>query len=112
MSDALDRALQKLRREYLASLPARLDELRSDLAGVRDGRPEAAAALQTRLHQLAGSGGSYGFSELSKAAREAEHWIATHPIPVEAPGLDVLLNRLIDAAGEAAGQPDSGAAGQ
>jgi len=101
VNDSVDRAFQELRREYLASLPARLDELRSDVAGFRAGMPEAAASLQTRLHRLAGSGGSYGFSELSTAAREAEHWLAAHPLPAESARLDVLLDRLIAAAGRA-----------
>jgi HPt (histidine-containing phosphotransfer) domain-containing protein len=101
VSDPVDRALQELRREYLATLPARLDELRSDVAGFRAGMPTAADSLRTKLHRLAGSGGSYGFSELSKAAREAEHWLAAHPLPAGSAGLDVLLDRLIAAIGSA-----------
>ena len=100
MSDPVDRAFQELRREYLASLPARLDELRSDVAGFRAGMPEAAPSLRTRLHRLTGSAGSYGFGELSKAAREVEHWLAEHQ-PAESVSLDVLLDRLIAAAGRA-----------
>jgi HPt (histidine-containing phosphotransfer) domain-containing protein len=101
VSDPVDRAFQELRREYLATLPARLDELRSDVAGFRAGMPTAADSLRTKLHRLAGSGGSYGFSELSKAAREAEHWLAAHPLPAGSADLDVLLDRLMTAAGRA-----------
>ena len=37
MSDPLDSAFLELQREYLASMPARLEELRTDLAGLRQG---------------------------------------------------------------------------
>ena len=101
MSDPVGLAFQELRREYLASLPARLDELRSDVAGFRAGVPEAAASLRTRLHRLTGSGGSYGFSDLSNAARQAEQWLAANPPPADAPQLERLLERLALAVGEA-----------
>ncbi|MBA3659144.1 MAG: diguanylate cyclase, partial [Gemmatimonadales bacterium] len=38
--------------------------------------PEGASALRIRFHQLAGSGGSYGFPEISTVARELERWMA------------------------------------
>jgi HPt (histidine-containing phosphotransfer) domain-containing protein len=101
MSDPVDLALQELRREYLASLPARLDELRSGAAGFRAGTPGAAAGLRTKLHRLAGSGGSYGFSDLSNAARQAEQWLATNPSPADASQLERLLERVAVAVGEA-----------
>jgi HPt (histidine-containing phosphotransfer) domain-containing protein len=101
MSDPLDRAFQELRREYLATMPARLDELRSDIGLYRAGTPDAAASLRARLHRLAGSGGSYGFSALSRIARDAEHWLAAHPSPDDTSGLDSLLERLAAAVGDA-----------
>ena len=63
MSDPIEPAFQELQREYLSSMPARLDELRSDVAEFREGHRNAADSLKTRLHRLAGSGGSYGFLE-------------------------------------------------
>lgn len=101
MSDPVGLAFQELRREYLASLPARLDEIRSDVAGFRAGMPAAAVSLRTRLHRLAGSGGSYGFSDLSNAARQAEQWLSGDPSPADAPQLERLLERLSEAVGEA-----------
>jgi diguanylate cyclase (GGDEF)-like protein len=101
MSDPLDRAFQELRREYLATMPARLDELRSDIGLHRAGSPDAAASLRARLHRLAGSGGSYGFAALSRIAREAEHWLAANPSPDDTSGLDSLLERLAAAVGDA-----------
>lgn len=81
MTDPVDQAFQELRREYLSSMPARLDELRADIAEFRAGQRSATDSLKTRLHRLAGSGGSYGFLELSSIAREAESWLADRPPP-------------------------------
>ena len=94
MTDSLDDALRELQHEYLAEFPDRLDELRTEIAAFRALRPEAAAALKTRFHRLAGSGGSYGFPEISIVAREMEQWMATKPAPGEAPRLDDAVERL------------------
>jgi len=71
----------QLRREYLVEAPARLGELRKDLAAIRAGEPEALESLKSRFHRLAGSGGSYGFPAISEASREAEDWLGKHPNP-------------------------------
>jgi len=94
MSDALDDALIELQREYLSEFPERLEELRADISAFRALRPEAAVSLKTRFHRLAGSGGSYGFPEISVVAREMEQWMATKPAPGEAPRLDAAVDRL------------------
>jgi diguanylate cyclase (GGDEF)-like protein len=72
MSDALNDALAELRREYLFDAPGRLAELRKDVAAFRAGETDAASSLLRRFHRLAGSGGSYGFPEISALAREGE----------------------------------------
>jgi len=74
----------QLRREYLVEAPARLGELRKDLAAIRAGEPEAVDSLKSRFHKLAGSGGSYGFPAISEASREAEEWLGEHHRPDEA----------------------------
>src|SRR5882724_11395096 len=94
MTDPLDEAILGLQREYLTEFPERLEELRSDIAAFRALRPEAAASLKTHFHRLAGSGGSYGFPEISLVAREMEQWMATKPAPGEAPRLDAAVDRL------------------
>jgi HPt (histidine-containing phosphotransfer) domain-containing protein len=101
MTDAVDDAFRALRIEYLASLPARIEELRADVAGLRVGKPDAGASLKTRLHRLAGSGGSYGFVRLSALAREAERWIADNAVSREVDPLDSLLDQLARAASDA-----------
>jgi diguanylate cyclase (GGDEF)-like protein len=80
VTEKVDVLLQGLRREYLTEAPARLGELRKDLAAVRAGEPDATASLKARFHRLAGSGGSYGFTAISSASREAERWLIEHPV--------------------------------
>jgi len=94
MTDPVDAALTRLRREYLSSMSQRLDELEADIRALGDGSPDARRSLRDRLHRLAGSGGSYGFSELSAIAREGERWLAANPESRETSGLDSLVARL------------------
>lgn len=74
-NDQLDETMARLQREYVAELPARLAELRKDFAALNAGEPDAADSIRQRLHKLAGSGGSYGFAEMSQVARNAELWV-------------------------------------
>jgi HPt (histidine-containing phosphotransfer) domain-containing protein len=101
MSDPVDEAFHQLRLEYLASLPARLEELRSDVASWQAGNPGALSSLQVRLHRLAGSGGSYGFVQLSSLARDAEGWLTANDGVRETDELELILSRLTEAAREA-----------
>lgn len=71
MAGAAD-IFEELRREYLTEAPARLGELRKDVAAWIAGEADAGASLKTRFHRLAGSGGSYGFPEITTIARAAE----------------------------------------
>jgi len=77
----MDELFQELRREYLSEAPARLGELRKDLAAACAGEADAVASLKTRFHRLAGSGGSYGFPSITTVSREAERWLVEHPVP-------------------------------
>lgn len=103
---------EELRREYLAEAPARLGELRKDLDALGNGEPDAAASLKVRLHRLAGSGGSYGFPEISTIARTTEQWLGEHPKP-DATGLGLLrdavgsIATMFDHAAEELGLPIS-----
>ena len=94
--EPFEKAFDQLRREYLAESGSRIAELRAEVDALRSGRPEAPAALRTRFHRLVGSGGSYGFPEISSAAREAERWLAgaTPPGPGDADALDDLVDRI------------------
>ena len=112
MGDPLDAAFLELQREYLASIPARLEELRADLAMMRQGSTEAAGSLKTRLHRLAGSGGSFGFLDLSSIAREGEHYLGSNPGLQDSNGLALILDRLEEAVRRSDTQLDASAAGK
>lgn len=94
MSDPVAGIFLDLQREYLAQLPDRLAELRADLAAFAAGDPAASASLRTRLHRLAGSGGSYGFPEISATAREMEYLVTAGLPSAESGRLEVGLDRL------------------
>lgn len=93
-----DAFFEELRKEYLLEAPVRLAELRKDLAALAAGEADAAASLKTRFHRLAGSGGSYGFPDISTVSRRAERWLAEHPVP-DAAGLACLEQAVAEVAG-------------
>ncbi len=72
-SPDLERQLVALREGYAERLPARAEML-AEIAAVLAQRWDATAALELKrhLHNLAGSGASYGFPDVSHAARAAE----------------------------------------
>lgn len=116
MTDDADDFLLALRREYLAEAPARLGELRKDLAALRVGEEGAEQSLRTRFHRLAGSGGSYGFLDVTEIAREAEHWLVDHPAadPLDTEPLSDAISRLtevFDREGQALGMGHRGLTG-
>ncbi|HEU4763266.1 MAG TPA: diguanylate cyclase [Gemmatimonadales bacterium] len=94
MPSSLEEALAQLGRDYLAEAPARLAELRKDLAALEAGESDALDSLRARFHRLAGSGGSHGFNEVSEVSRRAELWIQAHPAAADA---YEVLRREIDA---------------
>jgi diguanylate cyclase (GGDEF)-like protein len=67
--------------------------LRSEIESFRKGE-KVLPALRNDFHRLAGSGGSYGFPEISEIARAAERIVLADPPPVEAGRLDDALKRL------------------
>jgi diguanylate cyclase (GGDEF)-like protein len=94
MTEPIDQAFLELQREYLSELPDRLAEIRADIGAFRAGSGEAAGSLKMRFHRLAGSGGSYGFPEISQIAREQEQWIATGPRSTDSARLDEAMEQL------------------
>ena len=72
-SEGFDQALRRLRAEYRAELPARLDVLEQALERARAERSAEAALEARRLaHTLKGSSGSYGLSAVSEAIEAIE----------------------------------------
>ena len=70
----LGKEFQKLRTEFRGSLPAKLKRMRSLWERVDCEEPDADALemLRRELHTMAGSGGSFGLPQVSKAAAAAE----------------------------------------
>jgi diguanylate cyclase (GGDEF)-like protein len=96
VSDELEQVLAQLRREYVAESPARIEELRKDVAAFRAGEPDAINSLIVFFHRLAGSGGSYGFPEISEIGRSTEQWLKSTPPPgpADAATLDRAMEQL------------------
>jgi len=61
-----------LREEYLQGVVERSGRLREAVAALRQGGPVDLRQLRQEVHKLRGSGGFYGFKELSAAAARAE----------------------------------------
>jgi diguanylate cyclase (GGDEF)-like protein len=93
MSDPYDDAYRELQQEYLEELPKLFADLRSDIESFRRGE-KVLPALRTGFHRLAGSGGSYGFPEISEIARAAERLVMSDPQPDQAGKLDDAVQRL------------------
>jgi len=70
----LGKEFQKLRGEFRGSLPAKLRRLRSLWERIDCEEPDADALemLKRELHTMAGSAGSFGLPQVSKAAAAAE----------------------------------------
>jgi diguanylate cyclase (GGDEF)-like protein len=94
VTDQIDSILLGLQREYLAAMPHRLEELRTDLKAMAEGDMDAAQSLSRRLHRIAGSGGSYGFTELTAIARDGERWLNANPTSRDTGRLVSIVDRL------------------
>lgn len=72
-SPDLEAQFTALRQAYAERLPVRAETLAAIAAGlVLRWDAAAASELKRQLHNLAGSGASYGFPDISHAARAAE----------------------------------------
>jgi HPt (histidine-containing phosphotransfer) domain-containing protein len=76
--ESLDQLMTRLRSEYLAEVPARLEELNAAANLWLSGR-EPSVPLVTLFHRLSGSAGAYGFELVSSVCRLTEQWLATKP---------------------------------
>jgi HPt (histidine-containing phosphotransfer) domain-containing protein len=92
-TDSHDEAYRELQREYLEELPTALADLRRNVESFRRGE-NVVPTLKTGLHRLAGSGGSYGFPEISEIARAAEQLAASSSASAGADQLEEALRRL------------------
>ena len=72
---ALIETLERLRHDYAETLPAKIEEVAAVARMLAEGaRDDAALAdLRNLAHKLAGSGATFGFSEMGETARKLEH---------------------------------------
>jgi diguanylate cyclase (GGDEF)-like protein len=113
---ALAEQLARLRADYLARLPVELAALQALADGLQGGERDRACldALHARLHNLAGSGGTFGLAALGAAARALEQrtmvWRAgdLHAVGAAARrAFAVELAGLGEMVGETAGELDA-----
>ncbi len=60
--------MEALQQHYREALPARIDALETARRSHIDGDAEAAESIKRVAHTLKGSGGTYGFPEITDAA--------------------------------------------
>lgn len=75
---ALDEVLKSLRGEYLNELPDRIDEMKDFVSKAKSDEAKLYEWLTEAhiiAHRLAGTAGSYGFTELSHAAGEMDQYL-------------------------------------
>lgn len=96
---------QALRREYLDGALQRCAHLEQEAALLRSGGEVDLQALRQEVHKFRGSGGFYGFKELSAASAVAEDRIIQtiagelNPEPLHLAG---LIDQVVAAARQAA----------
>lgn len=75
---ALDEVLKSLRGDYLKELPERIAEMKDFVQRAKDSQEKVLEWLSEAhiiAHRLAGTAGSYGFSELSQTAAEMDQYL-------------------------------------
>lgn len=76
--EALEEVLKTLRADYLNELPDRLAEINGFVEKAKSNKENPLESLKeahTIAHRLAGTAGSYGFAELSRAAAELDQYL-------------------------------------
>jgi chemotaxis protein histidine kinase CheA len=109
---AIDR-FTALRRTYAAQLGPTMAAIRQDWARFRSGADDdAAERVRASVHRLTGSGATFGYSDLSDAAREASDVLerivaAEAPFEVGVDQIEGLLAKLMQVANDIEGDPDA-----
>jgi len=97
--DPMAEVMRGLRAAYLGEAPVRIGELSASLGRLRRRDRSAVEELERYFHRLAGSGGSYGFPDVTTCSRAAEH--AVHAIAaagrdIERADLEVIERAILD----------------
>ena len=87
MSEGIAQRIKALRHDYLARLPKTARDIRALWQALLAPAPPADAHrdLVQHLHRLAGSGGAFGFDDLSQAARALETCVGGEIVPGRQP---------------------------
>lgn len=96
---------QALRREYLQGAVERTEHIREQADQLRQGAPVDLKQLRQEIHKLRGSGGFYGFQELSEAAGKAEDTlilVIDEELERDDQQIATLVDRLVQAVTDAA----------
>lgn len=97
--DPMAEVMRGLRAAYLGEAPERVRELSASLGRLRLRDRTALEELERYFHRLAGSGGSYGFPEVttcSRAAEHAVHAIAASGRELERADFEVIERAILD----------------
>lgn len=65
--------LEELKAQYHLSLAEKIRHIKALLQEMREGKPDAIDQLRIVAHSLHGSGTTFGFPEITEAARKVEH---------------------------------------
>ncbi len=104
MKENIQSALGRLRDEFLAHLPERIDTLQALLEKVEQGNNNSLEPLHRAAHSLVGTAGTHRLLNVSRAARELESMAAVLSVhaPVSASDLKAMHAMLANLAVQAA----------
>lgn len=94
--------MDELKSWYLEQLRSQLDALESARTALRRDAPGVGDMVRGIAHTLRGSGGTYGYPEITDAAATLED-APDRQLPVALDGLIDVLDRIVDSRKEAAG---------
>ncbi len=94
MSESLESLMSRLQAEYLDEIPARLDEIRMEMAALATEQSGAKDRLGVLFHRLAGSAGAYGFGDVTVCCRRAEGALEQSPSPEVVNQLQDLIKQI------------------
>jgi len=86
--------LEELKEQYRLSLPDKISAIKALLLDVRAGKADAGERLRLIAHTLHGSGSTFGYPEISLAAKAVEHASADELLKE----LAILIRALVSAA--------------